>query len=86
MHILFCRQIWAELSVLFWTFLSGTFFPRWGGGGGGGGEGGGVLVLKRDFYIFHLYSLFASSKSNYLQIITLFVPFKLENSDNSVIN
>ena len=32
MHILFCRHIWAELSLLFWTFLSGTFFP--GGGGG----------------------------------------------------
>ena len=29
----FCRHIWAELSLLFWTFLSGTFFP--GGGGGG---------------------------------------------------
>ena len=35
MHILFCRYIWAELSLLFWEFLSGTFFP--GGGGGGGG-------------------------------------------------
>ena len=33
MHILFCRHVWAELSLLFWTFLSGTFFP--GGGGGG---------------------------------------------------
>ena len=33
MHILFCQHIWAELSLLFWTFLSGTFFP--GGGGGG---------------------------------------------------
>ena len=33
-HILFCRDIWAELSLLFWTFLSGTFFPGWGGGGG----------------------------------------------------
>ena len=33
MHILFCRHIWAELSLLIWTFLSGTFFP--GGGGGG---------------------------------------------------
>ena len=32
MHILFCRHIWAELSLLYWTFLSGTFFP--GGGGG----------------------------------------------------
>ena len=31
-HILFCRHIWAELSLLFWTFLSGTFSP--GGGGG----------------------------------------------------
>ena len=33
-HILFCRHIWAELSLLFWRFqfLSGTFFP--GGGGG----------------------------------------------------
>ena len=30
-HILFCRYIWAELSLLFWTFLSGTFFPWWGG-------------------------------------------------------
>ena len=30
MHILFCRHIWAKLSRLFWTFLSGTFFP--GGG------------------------------------------------------
>ena len=27
----FGRHIWAELSLLFWTFLSGTFFP--GGGG-----------------------------------------------------
>ena len=26
MYILFCRHIWAELSFLFWTFLSGTFF------------------------------------------------------------
>ena len=34
-HIHFCRHIWVELSLLFWTFLSGTFFP--GGGGGGGG-------------------------------------------------
>ena len=34
MHILFCRHIWAELSLLFWTFLSGTFVL--GGGGGGG--------------------------------------------------
>ena len=34
MHIRFCRHIWAELSLLFLTFLSGTFFPRWGGGGG----------------------------------------------------
>ena len=41
-----------------------------------------VLVLKCDFNNFHLYSLFASSKSNYLQTITLFVPFKLENSDS----
>ena len=24
MHIRFCRYIWAELSLLFWTFLSGT--------------------------------------------------------------
>ena len=39
MHILFCRHIWAELS-LFWTFLSGTFFAGGGGGGGGGGRGG----------------------------------------------
>ena len=31
MHILFCRQIWAGLSLLFRTSLSGTFFP--GGGG-----------------------------------------------------
>ena len=30
-HILFCRHIWAELSFLFWTFLSGFFFS--GGGG-----------------------------------------------------
>ena len=30
MHILFCRHIWAELSLLFLTFLSGTLFP--GGG------------------------------------------------------
>ena len=29
-HILFCRYIWAELFLLFWTFLSGTFFS--GGG------------------------------------------------------
>ena len=35
MHILFCRHIWAELSLFFWTFLSRTFFP--GGDGGGGG-------------------------------------------------
>ena len=35
MHILFCRHIWAELSLLFWTFLSGTFFPGVCGGGGG---------------------------------------------------
>ena len=27
----FCRYIWAELSLLFWTFLSGTFFPGRGG-------------------------------------------------------
>ena len=32
-HILFCRHIWAELSLLSWTFLSGTFFPSGGGGG-----------------------------------------------------
>ena len=25
-HILFCRYFWAELYLLFWTFLSGTFF------------------------------------------------------------
>ena len=31
-HILFCRHIWAELSLLSWTFLSGTFFPSGGGG------------------------------------------------------
>ena len=35
-HILFCRHIWAELSLLVWTFMSGTFFP--------GCEGGGVHV------------------------------------------
>ena len=29
----FCRHIWAELSFLFWTFLSAELFP--GGGGGG---------------------------------------------------
>ena len=34
MHIPFCRHTWAELSLLSWKFLSGTFFP--GGGGGGG--------------------------------------------------
>ena len=35
-HILFCRHIWAELSFLFLTFLSGTFLPgAWGWGGGG---------------------------------------------------
>ena len=28
----FCRYIWAERSLLFWTFLSGTIFA--GGGGG----------------------------------------------------
>ena len=33
-YILFCRHIWAELSFLFWKFLSGTFFS--GGGVGGG--------------------------------------------------
>ena len=33
-NILFCRHIWGELSLLFWTFLSGTFFPAGGGGGG----------------------------------------------------
>ena len=33
LHILFCRHIWAELSRLFWTFLSRTFLPGWGGGG-----------------------------------------------------
>ena len=40
-HILFCRHIWAELSLLFRTILSGTFFPggRWGGGGWVGGVG-----------------------------------------------
>ena len=27
LHILFGQDIWAELSLLFWTFLSGTFFP-----------------------------------------------------------
>ena len=32
-HIHFCRHIWAELSLLFWTFLSGTFFPGEGGVG-----------------------------------------------------
>ena len=26
-HIPFCQHIWAEISLLFWTFLSGTFFP-----------------------------------------------------------
>ena len=31
-HIPFCRHTWAELSLLSWRFLSGTFFP--GGGGG----------------------------------------------------
>ena len=39
MLILFCRYIWAELSLLFWTFLSETLFP-----GGGGGEGRRVHV------------------------------------------
>ena len=29
-HIPFCRPIWAELSFLFWTFLSGTFFQAGG--------------------------------------------------------
>ena len=29
MCILFCLHIWAELSFLSWTFMSGTFF-RWG--------------------------------------------------------
>ena len=43
-HILFCRHIWAELFLLSWTFLSGTFFPSGGGvGGWGGGVGGEVL-------------------------------------------
>ena len=42
MHILFCRHIWAELSLLFWTFLSGTFFP-------GGGRGGGVRAYAPGF-------------------------------------
>ena len=32
MHILFCQHFWAELSHLFWTFLSGTFFQVGGGG------------------------------------------------------
>ena len=32
LHIIFCRHIWAEISRLFWTFLSGTFFPGLGGG------------------------------------------------------
>ena len=32
-HILFCRNIWAELYHSFCgTFLSGTFFPGWDGG------------------------------------------------------
>ena len=31
-HILFCRHIWAELSHLFWTFLSETFSQVRGGG------------------------------------------------------
>ena len=30
--IFFANIIWVELSLVFWTFLSGTFFP--GGGGG----------------------------------------------------
>ena len=29
-HILFCRHIWAELSLLFWTFLR-SFFSSWEG-------------------------------------------------------
>ena len=33
MHILFCRYLGAELYLLFWTFLSGTFFLVGGGGG-----------------------------------------------------
>ena len=32
-HILFCRHIWAELSLLYWKFLSGTFFQVGRGGG-----------------------------------------------------
>ena len=31
-HILSCQYIWAEISLLFWTFLSGTCFPCGGGG------------------------------------------------------
>ena len=30
-YILFCRHNWAELSFLFWTFLSGTIFSSGGG-------------------------------------------------------
>ena len=30
---LFWRHIWAEITLLFWTFLSGTFFQVGGGGG-----------------------------------------------------
>ena len=42
LHIIFCRHIWAELSRLFWTFLSGTFFP----GGGGGARAPSAPILR----------------------------------------
>ena len=44
-HILFRRHIWTELSLLFWTFLGGTFFSRWWGWGWGWGGAHAPIAL-----------------------------------------
>ena len=56
-HILFCRHIWAELSLLFWTFLRGTFFSPCGGGGGGSARAPSATPPLRTRLVFRVPSL-----------------------------
>ena len=48
----FFRHIWAEISFLFWTFLSGTFFFRWGGGARAPSA---LPLLRTHLYIYTLH-------------------------------
>ena len=67
--IIFCQHIWGELSFLFWTFLSGTFFRC------GGACAPSAPPLLRMCLIFagymYMYIVFSKNIIHWLTLVIL---------------